>query len=66
MLIVRLNTMFCRTVLFGEYDCFGPGANYTDRVSYAKQLKQNEATQYMDISFIDGEQWLDPNGKSDT
>ncbi|XP_049375953.1 probable pectinesterase 15 [Solanum verrucosum] len=54
-----------QTVLFGEYDCFGPGANYTDRVSYAKQLKQNEANQYMDISFVDGEQWIS-NGRSDT
>ncbi|KAM3288209.1 putative pectinesterase 14 [Capsicum chacoense] len=54
-----------QTVLFGEYDCYGPGANYTDRVPYAKQLKQNEAAQYMYISFIDGQQWLS-NGRSDT
>ncbi|XP_059296294.1 probable pectinesterase 15 isoform X1 [Lycium ferocissimum] len=54
-----------QTVLFGEYECFGPGANYTDRVPYGKQLKQNEAAQYIDISFIDGEQWL-LNGRSDT
>ncbi|CAN4118883.1 unnamed protein product [Withania somnifera] len=54
-----------QTVLFGEYDCFGPGASYTDRVPYGKQLKQNEAAQYMGISFIDGEQWL-LNGRSDS
>ncbi|KAK4345753.1 hypothetical protein RND71_035929 [Anisodus tanguticus] len=54
-----------QTVLFGEYGCFGPGANYTDRVPYGKQLKQNEAAQYTDLSFIDGQQWL-LNGRSDT
>ncbi|MCD7448364.1 putative pectinesterase 15 [Datura stramonium] len=47
-----------QTVLFGEYECFGPGANNTDRVPYGKQLKQNEAAQYIDLSFIDGQQWL--------
>ncbi|XP_059290499.1 probable pectinesterase 15 isoform X1 [Lycium ferocissimum] len=47
-----------QTVFFGEYECYGPGANYTFRVPYGKQLKQNEATPFMDISFIDGQEWL--------
>ncbi|XP_009631932.1 putative pectinesterase 14 isoform X1 [Nicotiana tomentosiformis] len=55
-----------QTVLFGEYECSGPGANYEYRVPYAKQLKQNEAAQYMDISFIDGQQWLLNRGSSFT
>ncbi|KAL2487309.1 putative pectinesterase 15 [Abeliophyllum distichum] len=47
-----------QTVMFGEHDCFGVGANYTYRVAYGKQLKQSEAASYMDISFVDGQQWL--------
>ncbi|CAK9157697.1 unnamed protein product [Ilex paraguariensis] len=46
------------TVYFGECECFGPGANYTYRVSYGKQLRQFEAAPYMDVSYIDGYEWL--------
>ncbi|PSS04625.1 Pectinesterase [Actinidia chinensis var. chinensis] len=49
-----------QTVLFGEYDCGGSGANYTYRVSYGKQLTQSVARPYMDVSYIDGEEWLLP------
>ncbi|KAL3646817.1 putative pectinesterase 15 [Castilleja foliolosa] len=47
-----------RTVWFGEYECYGPGANSKDRVEYGKQLRQSEAAPYLDISYIDGEEWL--------
>ncbi|KAG8374193.1 hypothetical protein BUALT_Bualt11G0105600 [Buddleja alternifolia] len=47
-----------QTVSFGEYECYGPGANSTYRVSYGQQLKQSEAAPYLDVSFIDGEDWL--------
>lgn len=47
-----------RTVLFGEYQCLGAGANYTYRASYAKQLGQSEAAPYMNITYIDGDEWL--------
>ncbi|CAN1307969.1 Probable pectinesterase 15 [Linum perenne] len=47
-----------QTIFFGEYDCHGPGANSSSRVSYARQLTQDEASPYMDISYINGEQWL--------
>ncbi|GAB4833545.1 Probable pectinesterase 15, variant 2 [Ancistrocladus abbreviatus] len=49
-----------QTVFFGEYECIGPGANYTNRVSYARQLRQDEAAPYLDTSYIDGQQWLPP------
>lgn len=49
---------FCRTVSFGEYECYGPGADSTGRVAYGKQLRKSEAAQFLDISFIDGEEWL--------
>ncbi|KAL4560452.1 hypothetical protein LXL04_032603 [Taraxacum kok-saghyz] len=47
-----------QTVFYGEYGCSGPGANSTFRVSYAKQLSAEEARTYMDMSFIDGNEWL--------
>ncbi|XP_021908546.1 probable pectinesterase 15 [Carica papaya] len=47
-----------QTVYFGEYECFGAGADHKHRVSYGKQLLQNEAAPFMDVSYIDGNQWL--------
>ncbi|GMI71179.1 hypothetical protein like AT2G36710 [Hibiscus trionum] len=47
-----------QTVFFGEYGCLGPGANYSRRASYGKQLMEYEADEYMNISYIDGDQWL--------
>ncbi|PON56164.1 Pectinesterase, Tyr active site [Parasponia andersonii] len=47
-----------QSVIFGEYECEGPGANYTYRASYAKQLQQSEAANFMDISYISGNDWL--------
>ncbi|PIA54926.1 hypothetical protein AQUCO_00901081v1 [Aquilegia coerulea] len=49
-----------QTVFFGEYACIGPGSNYTHRVSYGKQLTHSEVTPFMDISYIEGNQWLIP------
>ncbi|KAK3406262.1 hypothetical protein EUGRSUZ_K02430 [Eucalyptus grandis] len=46
------------TVFFGEYDCRGPGANYTTRVEYGRLLKPSEASLFLDISYIDGHDWL--------
>ncbi|KAG5556789.1 hypothetical protein RHGRI_007147 [Rhododendron griersonianum] len=46
------------TVFFGECECMGPGANDTYRVSYRKKLSPSEAAIYMDVSYIDGEEWL--------
>ncbi|KAK3129381.1 hypothetical protein QOZ80_6BG0478640 [Eleusine coracana subsp. coracana] len=46
------------TAFFAEYDCTGPGAaNVTQRVPYARQLNQREAAPFMDLSYIDGDQW---------
>ncbi|XP_076928249.1 putative pectinesterase 14 [Bidens hawaiensis] len=53
-----------QTVFFGEYGCSGPGANTTFRVPYVKTLTEEEATPFMDISFIDGNDWISHNTKS--
>ncbi|MED6175192.1 putative pectinesterase 15 [Stylosanthes scabra] len=47
-----------KTVFFGEHRCAGAGANFTSRVSYAKQLTDYEAIYYTNISYIDGNDWL--------
>ncbi|KAF9599021.1 hypothetical protein IFM89_033366 [Coptis chinensis] len=47
-----------QTVFFGEYECTGPGAKNTSRASYSKQLDHSEATPFIDVSYIDGNQWL--------
>ncbi|KAL5721027.1 pectinesterase [Ranunculus cassubicifolius] len=46
------------TVFFGEYACTGPGSNYTYRAAYGKQLSHSQVSPFMDVSFIDGNQWL--------
>ncbi|CAH2059025.1 unnamed protein product [Thlaspi arvense] len=47
-----------KTVTFGEHNCYGEGADYKGRVSYGKQLTDSEASSLTDISYIDGDQWL--------
>ncbi|XP_058757390.1 probable pectinesterase 15 [Vicia villosa] len=47
-----------QTVFFGEYHCTGVGANDTSRVSYARQLRDCEAISYINVSYIDGNDWL--------
>ncbi|CAA0829708.1 Probable pectinesterase 15 [Striga hermonthica] len=54
------------TVSFGEYESYGPGANSTNRAAYAKQLRQCEAAPYIDISFVDGKEWLILNSKTNS
>lgn len=49
---------YFRTVSYGEYECYGPGSDATNRVAYGKQLKQSEAAPYMTTSYINGEDWL--------
>ncbi|KAF5190684.1 Pectinesterase qrt1 [Thalictrum thalictroides] len=35
-----------------EFGCAGPGANYTSRVTYSKQLSLTKATPFLDITYI--------------
>jgi pectinesterase len=49
-----------RTVFFGEYGSAGPGASVDGRVAYARQLDQRQAAPFMDVSYIDGDQWAVP------
>ncbi|XP_010536718.1 PREDICTED: pectinesterase QRT1 [Tarenaya hassleriana] len=47
-----------RTVLFGEYNCRGRGAERGGRVPWSKNLTFDEVRPFLDIKFIYGEQWL--------
>ncbi|XP_042516776.1 probable pectinesterase 67 [Macadamia integrifolia] len=45
-------------LLQGEYDCHGPGSNSSQRVSWAKQLTEEQASPFISIDFITGKEWL--------
>ncbi|XP_026453438.1 probable pectinesterase 53 [Papaver somniferum] len=46
------------TVFFGQYKCYGPGADYGSRVAWSRELTEQEAEPFLSISFIDGHQWI--------
>lgn len=48
------------TVYYGEYQCYGPGANRTKRVEWSHSLSNNEATPFLTKDMIGGQGWLRP------
>ncbi|GFP80471.1 pectinesterase qrt1 [Phtheirospermum japonicum] len=46
------------TVVFGEYECRGRGADRSRRAQWSKALSYWEARPFLDMAFISGEQWL--------
>ncbi|KAF7123434.1 hypothetical protein RHSIM_Rhsim12G0015100 [Rhododendron simsii] len=49
-----------QTVFYGEYMCGGAGANMTLRVPYAQRLNDTQASPFLNVSFVDGDLWLQP------
>eukprot|EP00249_Psilotum_nudum_P006918 c2015_g1_i1 orf=215-1237(+) len=47
-----------QTVYFGQYRCYGQGADETGHVDWSHELSDNEAQPFLDTSFIDASQWL--------
>ncbi|KAK4263217.1 hypothetical protein QN277_028662 [Acacia crassicarpa] len=48
-----------KRVTFAEYECFGPGSNTSQRVSWSKNnLDSMFVEQMANLSFIDSEGWL--------
>ncbi|KAL3835365.1 hypothetical protein ACJIZ3_010101 [Penstemon smallii] len=47
-----------QTIFYGEYNCTGDGANTTLRVPYAQKLNDTQASLFLNVSFIDADQWL--------
>lgn len=50
--------VFFRTAVFGEYECKGRGADRRGRVPWSKSFSYGEARPFLDMSFINGDQWL--------
>ncbi|MCO5582654.1 hypothetical protein L7F22_036552 [Adiantum nelumboides] len=46
------------TVFFGEYKCWGPGAQPRWRVSWSRQLTFQEARPFLSLGFINGHKWF--------
>ena len=53
-----MHLLLCRTVYYGEYKCYGPGADNSRRVSWSHQLSDSEAQPFLEIDYIDGGSWL--------
>ncbi|KAK4594093.1 hypothetical protein RGQ29_017958 [Quercus rubra] len=49
-----------KTIFFGEYNCSGPGANMAMRLPYVLRLNDTQAYPFLNVSFVDGDQWLQP------
>ncbi|XP_072976134.1 probable pectinesterase 53 [Typha angustifolia] len=45
-------------VYYGEYQCSGPGANWTGRVHWAHLLSDEEAQPFLGTYYINGDTWL--------
>ncbi|KAK9286301.1 hypothetical protein L1049_014691 [Liquidambar formosana] len=48
------------TVYYGEYKCYGPGANRSERVAWSQDLSSTEAAPFLTMDMIDGGEWLRP------
>ncbi|XP_011097804.1 pectinesterase QRT1 [Sesamum indicum] len=47
------------TLVLGEYECRGKGADRGGRVGWSKGMSYKEAKPYLDSTFISGELWLE-------
>ncbi|KAL2342577.1 hypothetical protein Fmac_003862 [Flemingia macrophylla] len=46
------------TVFYGQYRCSGPGASYAGRVSWSRELTDEQAKPFISLSYIDGSEWI--------
>ncbi|KAI5084565.1 hypothetical protein GOP47_0000734 [Adiantum capillus-veneris] len=46
------------TAYYGEYKCYGPGADTSGRVSWSHKLNDEQAQPFLELSYIDGGSWL--------
>lgn len=56
-----MNCEWCRTVFFGVYNCWGPGASKVKGVSWARELEFEEAHPFLVKSFVNGRHWIAPS-----
>lgn len=50
-----------RTVFFGVYKCWGPGAGAVRGVSWARELDFESAHPFLVKSFVNGRHWIAPS-----
>ncbi|XP_022958492.1 probable pectinesterase 68 [Cucurbita moschata] len=50
-----------KTVFFGAYKCWGPGASKVKGVSWARELEFEEAHPFLVKSFVNGRHWIAPS-----
>lgn len=43
---------------FSEYNCYGPGADTLNRVTWERRLSRQEVKELTSMSFIDSAEWL--------
>lgn len=55
-----VSDLSCRTIFYAEYGCIGRGADTSMRVPYLQKLNETQASIFLNISYIDGDQWLLP------
>ncbi|CAI9769872.1 unnamed protein product [Fraxinus pennsylvanica] len=48
------------SVYYGEYKCYGPGANRAKRVNWSHNLSNEEASLFLNKNMIGGRGWLRP------
>ncbi|GLJ43824.1 hypothetical protein SUGI_0912450 [Cryptomeria japonica] len=46
------------TVFYGQYKCSGAGASFSGRVSWSRELTDEEVKPFLALSFIDGHDWI--------
>lgn len=51
-----------KTVFYGEYENYGPGATTQGRVSYSHDLSNSQAGPFQTVNFVDGYSWLSDAG----
>ncbi|PWA51996.1 pectinesterase 11 [Artemisia annua] len=49
-----------RTVYYGEYNCYGPGANRAKRVGWSRELSHDQSAQFLNRDIIGARSWLRP------
>ncbi|TQD79547.1 hypothetical protein C1H46_034907 [Malus baccata] len=47
-----------QTIFYGEYNNSGAGANMSLRAPYLQKLNDTQASLFLNVSFIDGGDWL--------
>ncbi|KAG0557848.1 hypothetical protein KC19_11G161400 [Ceratodon purpureus] len=47
-----------KTVYYGQYKCYGPGADTSGRVSWSKDLSDEQAKPFLSNDFVDASSWI--------